>query len=522
MEEKCTDKFEFETAINLSTSSIDSPIIANTNDTSYTKKLAKVTTEEICLTQSNPHHVEVVVISEKQLGKVKFADKPTTSGTSMSSVMQGDYDGKSHNDFAGVIVDDEDEEDNDETTAGILDPYEISSSNLLPAIINDATNQSEPVAIGEDSSSTDGIQIIKVSDILRTSSSHSNSNSNTFNFNSSEVYIINDDEEEERATVCKNATVEEENKNVKKSIMEDKSEVLEEEQNNIMNLSQASLPRRSTSFQLTTFSSALSTSSSSEQNGVIMSTNGTMIFLETPVVEEQHHHIHNHHDIANKKASKKTNSGFKNDFLNTERSVKPKRLSDEFSKSVCDNDEVATSASPVLTKSTTSEAVDVIYDLTESQPGSETHVAHEKMSSRLKNMNLNPKNRYNSLDVSAAASTTQNLANSIPSNIPSTADIESMDLIERQDFENEKHLTGGIILKSSSLVKNNILNLGLAKSHMDHSLNKTSISSNHTNNNNNSSIEEQPTSSHLIRGYSSDSKVSFQKQINSKLKLFAL
>lgn len=42
-------------------------------------------------------------------------------------------------------------------------------------------------------------------------------------------------------------------------------------------------------------------------------------------------------------------------------------------------------------------------------------------------------------------------------------DVQSMDAIERRDFEDEQRLTGGIILKSSSLAKNDRLNLELVQ-----------------------------------------------------------
>lgn len=76
-------------------------------------------------------------------------------------------------------------------------------------------------------------------------------------------------------------------------------------------------------------------------------------------------------------------------------------------------------------------------------------------------------------------------------------DVQSMDAIERRDFEDEQRLTGGIILKSSSLAKNDRLNLELIQTQQ-----------NAQNSNNNPQQQQQPAKQQRV--VSSDSKYTYK------------
>ncbi|XP_065362516.1 F-box/WD repeat-containing protein 7 [Calliphora vicina] len=514
MEEKCIDQFE-TVALNLtkSSSSTITTTITSSNSCSTKAPFFLTSSSSLSSTSSSLSSTSSGNNSADQISLNSSADKEdfdkaTTSRSSMS-LLQEEFETNSQHDFAEVL-----DEDDETTTSGVLEAYEISSSNLLPTTNDDVTL--EPVAVVDDSSSTDAIQIIKVSD----ASTESAASNNGF-FNSSEIYVINDDDDDED-----DEDVEEDNDDecVDGEVIneaEDDDDIEEVVEGNLINIDdnlhieededeedddepedeeeECDMNTTNQSSKCTTQNTTSTQDTSSTQpqnNGVIMSTNGTMIFLETPVVEEQqHHHHHLHHaQIAN--SSKGTSSH--NDFVN-DNNVKPKRLSDEFSKNSANANETPTSSTAACSK-ILQESNDMIYDLTESQPCPETQ-AHERMSSRLKKMNLNhnnTNNNINSQDLPTSSSASGSKSSIL---MPTLSDIESMDLIERRDFENEQRLTGGIILKSSSLVKKNVLDLGLVKSQQQQQQQK--------NNNNANSGEEQPSSSHS-RGFSSDSKCTYK------------
>ncbi|KAM7355664.1 F-box and WD-40 domain protein 7 [Cochliomyia hominivorax] len=529
MEEKCIDQFE-TVALNLTKSSSTITTITSSDTCSVkTPFFLSSASSSSSSTSSNFSSLSstksttktgVDQISLKSLTDKEDFDKPTTSRSSMS-LLQEEFETNSQHDFAEVL-----DEDDETTTSGVLEAYEISSSNLLPTTNDDVT--SEPVAVVDDSSSTDAIQIIKVSD----ASTESSAGSNNGFFNSSEIYVINDDDDDDDdeedidevendddgevinedgeeddddieevvesnlISIDDNLHIEEEDDEEDVDDEEEEEEIVEDEEECDMNTTSQSSKRSSQN----TTSHQNTSSSQPQNNGVIMSTNGTMIFLETPVVEEQPHH---HHQSQFANSTKGTSH---NDFIN-ENNMKPKRLSDEFSKNSSNSNETPTSSTAVSSK-LHQETNDMIFDLTESQPCPETQ-AHERMSSRLKKMNLNHNNNTNSnSNINSQDLPTSSSLNASKSSLlmPTLSDIESMDLIERRDFEHEQRLTGGIILKSSSLIKNNVLDLGLVKSQQQQQQQQNVKSSN---GNSSHSGEEQPSSSHC-RGFSSDSKCTYK------------
>lgn len=487
MEEKCVEEFETvainlttkpnvttvkpSTAPHLSAESVKSHFLSSTSapSTSSTKPTLART---YCRTIS----------SNSNIGKAEEIDKATTSRGSMS-LLQEEFETNSQHAFAEVVLDDE------TTTSGVLEAYEISSSNLIhPSTTNDDVT-SETVAVADDSSSTDAIQIIKVSD----SSTGSSASNNAF-FNTSEVYVINDDDDDDDDGVDEGDVEEEDDivgvvvdsnlgNDMNNIVAEDIDEDDEDEEDS-MNTTNQSATRN-------TQINASGNTTNAINNGVIMSTNGAMIFMETPVVEEQqHHHLHHIPQMSNT-----SDGGSSNDFVG-DKNVKPKRLSDEFSKDSRDGDiETPTSSTTAALRGKQiiqEHGNNVIYDLSESQMCPE----NERMSSRLKKMNLNNSNCKNSQDIPSSSSKPATK----PSIVLSTlSDIESMDLIERRDFEQEQRLTGGIILKSSSLIKDDVLNLGMVKSQQQMNDNKSSHN-----------VEDHPPSSSHTRGFSSDSKCTYK------------
>ncbi|XP_037824484.1 F-box/WD repeat-containing protein 7 [Lucilia sericata] len=513
MEEKCIDQFETvalnltKTSSNITTTITPSNNCSNKTPFFITSSSSSSTSSTLSSTSNGSRSSTDQISLNSSVDKEDF-DKATTSRSSMS-LLQEEFETNSQHDFAEVL-----DEDDETTTSGVLEAYEISSSNLLPTTNDDVT--SEPVAVVDDSSSTDAIQIIKVSD----ASTESAASNNGF-FNPSEIYVINDDDDDEEEDDEDDDVDEEEDVVNEAEDDDDVEEIIEgnliniddnlhieededdddvedaedEEEECDMNITNQSSQR---STQNTTTSTQDSSTTQNQTNGVIMSTNGAMIFLETPVVEEQQHH--HHHHLHHSQITNSSKSTSLNEFAN-ENNMKPKRLSDEFSKNSANTNETPTSSTAASSK-LLQESNDMIYDLTESQPCPETQ-AHERMSSRLKKMNLNhgnTNNNINSQDLPTSSSSSASNSSSIL--MPSLSDIESMDLIERRDFEHEQRLTGGIILKSSSLIKNNVLDLGLVKSQQQQQQQKN-------NNNNANSGEEQPSSSHS-RGFSSDSKCTYK------------
>ncbi|XP_075164524.1 F-box and WD-40 domain protein 7 [Haematobia irritans] len=467
MEEKCIDEFE-AVAINLTKSSDSlklSTYTSNVNNSSGDN--IKESCAVVGKISANPNNDKVVDFY-----------KPNINRGSMSLLQEEDFETNSQHAFAEVVLDDE------TTTSGALDAYEISSSNLLPPSSangdDDEDVTSENVA-DENSSSTDAIRIIKVSSDSSTSSTSSN---NQF-CNTSEVYVINDDDDDdddEEAEEEDEDDIEEE---------EDDEEIEDE-----MNSTNQSANRNS---QINM--SARRATSNAINNGVIMSTNGSMIFLETPVVEEQQHPMH-HPPMS-------SSSQGTQEYVN-DKNVVPKRLSDEFSKAGEAGDETPSSSTTGESKATLlHQPKELIYDLSESQNNC---TENEHMSSRLKNMNLNQNKISQDLPSSSSkmSSSTSGQATKSATSIvmPTLSDIESMDLIERRDFENEQRLTGGIILKTSSLSKDDVLHLNLVKSRMVNNDSKRShiaVTAAAA-----AAAENHHATSTNSRGFSSDSKCTYK------------
>lgn len=541
MEEKCVDEFE-AVAINL-TKSIDATVetVASNRNLNtvgaatvikpyfLTSSLSSSSTSSPSNTSSSPpsttassssriycHHRNISPNSNND--KAVDFYKPSTSRGSMSLLQEEEFETNSQHAFAEVVLDDE------TTTSGVLEAYEISSSNLLPPSSthgdDDEEVTSEPVAVADDnSSSTDAIQIIKVSS--DSSSSTGSSASNNGFYNSSEVYVINDDDDEddeiEEDDDDEDDADETIDNNVDNEVIldeeaeddeDDEDDGDDEDEESDMNSTNQSSNRNSQINATTTGH----TTTNAISNGVIMSTNGAMIFLETPVVEDQQHPLHHHHHHPQMMTT--TADGGVGEFIN-DKNVVPKRLSDEFSKGSGDvGDETPSSSMAVINKTLLQhQPKELIYDLTESQVCPE----NERMSSRLKNMNLNQSNSKNSQDIptsssksamSSSSTTTRGELGVAPSAsivMSTLSDIESMDLIERRDFEQEQRATGGIILKTSSFSKDDMLHLGLVKSRMmmNNSNNDSQTSSHNI-------AEEHPTSSSNSRGFSSDSKCTYK------------
>ncbi|XP_022212693.2 F-box/WD repeat-containing protein 7 [Drosophila obscura] len=323
-----------------------------------------------------------------------------------------------------VVLDDE------SSTSGVLETFEISSSNSLPTSTRPASTVGVVVAV-DDSSSTDTIN-----DDDHPSSEHSRGGF----FNDSEeppiVCLINDDDDEEED--------EEE---------EDEDELIEDDYEDVEvivagidcpNTSQMALP-----------------------DGTIMTADGSKIFLETPVVEDALPHSHPGHPDGNDVPSE-----FGDQVVG-----KPKRLSDEFMLS---EDQVEDQHHARGTKSEPANS-----DNSRQEPddtATSTSLHDRLMSVRLKQMSLTANATSNPSPAASATSATSvasassggaqeeastsscsSSSNCNPQPL-SKADIQSMDLIERRDFETEQRLTGGIILRTSSLLSRNKLNLSLIKS----------------------------------------------------------
>ncbi|KAH8304996.1 hypothetical protein KR059_001102 [Drosophila kikkawai] len=285
--------------------------------------------------------------------------------------------------------------------------FEISSSNSLPTSAGAASTVG--VVAVDDSSSTDTINDGPV---------HA-SHSQVF-FNEPEedaedppvVCLINDDDDEDEDDPDPEVEPED----------EEDEELLEDDDDDI---AVAAIDCTNTS-QL-----ALS-------DGTIMAADGSKIFLETPVVEEAQPH-----------------PGQVTVASQAELAGKPKRLSDEFL--LGEEEQAAEGRGGIKSEA----GISVVDD----QPSEGDRL----MSVRLKQMSLTASAVSNpsSADIVAqeeTASTSSSRSSSNSSAGLSKADIESMDLIERRDFETEQRLTGGIILRTSSMLSQNKLNLSLIKS----------------------------------------------------------
>ncbi|KAH8379173.1 hypothetical protein KR009_003394 [Drosophila setifemur] len=278
--------------------------------------------------------------------------------------------------------------------------FEISSSNSLPTSAGAASTVG--VVAVDDSSSTDTINGGDGAGHPSSSSEHSQ---DFFNKEPPVVCLINDDDDED------DPEPEEE---------EDEEELIEEDEDDVVDLVVAAIDCPNTS-QL-----ALG-------DGTIMAADGSKIFLETPVVEEAQPHPHPDPD--------------------QELTGKPKRLSDEFllgeDAELMDNQQQQTQARGIKS---------------EPENPDNSSLRDRLMSVRLKQMSLTTSAASNASAVVQEEASTSSASNGSNSNSAlSKADIESMDLIERRDFETEQRLTGGIILRNSSMMSQNKLNLSLIK-----------------------------------------------------------
>ncbi|KAH8303569.1 hypothetical protein KR018_003495 [Drosophila ironensis] len=298
--------------------------------------------------------------------------------------------------------------------------FEISSSNSLPASAGAASTVG--VVAVDDSSSTDTIN--GGGDSAHRTGSCDEHSQGFFNAEEEPpvVCLINDDDEDEDDQEPEDPEEDED------------EELIEEEDGDedVVDLVVAAIDCPNTS-QLPL------------PDGTIMAADGSKIFLETPVVEEAqpHPHPHPHPDQM---------------LPQSELAGKPKRLSDEFLLV-----EDAEQAANQQQEPQQSRGI-------KSDPENPETCLHDRlMSVRLKQMTLTAGTAANPSPAASAvvqeeASTSSSSSSSNSSSALSRADIESMDLIERRDFETEQRLTGGIILRNSSMMSQNKLNLSLMKS----------------------------------------------------------
>ncbi|XP_067645673.1 F-box/WD repeat-containing protein 7 [Eurosta solidaginis] len=376
--------------------------------------------------------------------------QPSTSSgsnkSSMSLLQEESVD--SQHAFAEVL-------DDETTTSGVLETFEISSSNSLPP---DCLHVHREVVV-DDNSSTDTIKLVEESDV--------GSSSNNKFFNVSEVYVINDDDDDDD---------DEDDDDVVAEVV-DEAEV---EDDDSANVNQQHCKQDNDNEQQQDHSCYSSHSQLNNHMGgsVIVTNGGATIYLETPMVEDHQHHHHQQHHHHHVQLDNEVGGNTSEFVAETGKTGKPKRLSDEFMLTdeaepfgkVIENNKCENASN--ATNNNIFEGV--------SSGGGGTELLPDRMSFRLKKMNINnqsattqPKvkesnNSNNSFDKNAerpsiAKSSIDNDVVLLP-DAQSVADIESMDLIERRDFETEQRLTGGIILKGSSLIKKNMLNLRLIKS----------------------------------------------------------
>ncbi|EDW93385.1 F-box/WD repeat-containing protein 7 [Drosophila yakuba] len=297
--------------------------------------------------------------------------------------------------------------------------FEISSSNSLPTSAG-AVSTVGVVAV-DDSSSTD---TLNGHPGLGHPASSEHSRQGFFNEDNEDppvVCLINDDDDDE------DPEPEE----------DDEEEPIEEEDEDVEDIVTGAIDCPNTS-QL-----ALA-------DGTIMAADGSKIFLETPVVEEAQPH-----------PGQVVTTGSQSELTG-----KPKRLSDEFLLGEEDQAE-----NLALGRGNKSELVGPVDDNpSEGDDAATCFSLHDRlMSVRLKQMSLTANAVSNPSPAASANAAAQEEAStsnssSTSSTALSKADIESMDLIERRDFETEQRLTGGIILRTSSMMSQNKLNLSLIKS----------------------------------------------------------
>nr|XP_036670530.1 F-box/WD repeat-containing protein 7 [Drosophila suzukii]XP_036670531.1 F-box/WD repeat-containing protein 7 [Drosophila suzukii] len=391
------------------------------------------------------------------LGAVGSAGSPEAGGeafVSMSTLRDDVEDvcvsSNSQHGFA-VVLDDE------------SSTFEISSSNSLPTSAGAASTVG--VVAVDDSSSTDTLNGGHPGLGHTASSEHSRQGFfNEDNEDPPVVCLINDDDDDEEP----------------EPEDEFEEELIEDDDEDVVDIVVAAIDCPNTS-QL-----ALA-------DGTIMAADGSKIFLETPVVEEAQPH-----------PGQVVTTGPQSELTG-----KPKRLSDEF---LLGEEEQAENLA--LGRSIKSEPVSAGLDdnPSEGDDAATCSSLHDRlMSVRLKQMSLTANAVSNPSPAASAnaaapeeASTSSSSSNS--SSALSKADIESMDLIERRDFETEQRLTGGIILRTSSMMSQNKLNLSLIKS--------VAGGSRMANGSGAANSDDWPSSSNG-RTVSSDSKYTYNKDLST-------
>ncbi|XP_030380133.1 F-box/WD repeat-containing protein 7 [Scaptodrosophila lebanonensis] len=366
--------------------------------------------------------------------ELKTQLEPTTSEVvgSMSKLREDVEDLVSSNSQHGfaVVLDDE------SSTSGVLETFEISSSNSLP--ISTAGASTVGVVAVDDSSSTDTLN-----GQMESASDHSVSSINNAFFNDPPVVsLLNDDEDDDDEDIVED----EEDEDVVAVVNGQTINSAED----CANTSQMAL-------------------TDGTVNAIIMTTDGSKIYLETPVVEDVQAH-------PNSTGTNAVQSEF------GEKTGNPKRLSDEFMFGEDHAEEYATatqglsticSSEATTTRGIKSEQASDISGADDTDSGSsgnaevESSLHDRLMSVRLKQMSLTT--NASALPAQDGVVCVEAPVSSSHAPPMSKADIESMDLIERCDFENEQRLTGGIVLKTSSVMSKNKLNLSLIKSCMDNS-----------------------------------------------------
>ncbi|KAL7732011.1 hypothetical protein ACLKA6_015775 [Drosophila palustris] len=375
-----------------------------------------------------------------------------------------------HGGFA-VVLDDE-----SSTETGVLETFEISSSNSLPthstgtaASVEVSTVHSVVVVPVDDSSSTDTLNGNENGGNSEDHSVSASSMNNVFfndNDNDNEppvVCLINDDDDFDEEDIVEEE--EEDNED------EDDDEEVQQQQQQ-----QQSMPIDCPN-------------TSQIDGGIITTADGSKIFLETPVVEEpQSHPINHHHHHPN--IATAANVAQSDGML----TGKPKRLSDEFDAQDPDPEQEQEEATRGVKSESDAGQGDV----------ASTSLHDRQMSVRLKQMSLTANSTSNSTEAmppSSGQAHHSTLSHSHSHSL-SKADIESMDRIERRDFETEQRLTGGIVLGTSKLISKNRLNLSLINAGGAAGAAGGSASGS-------SSSDDWPSSSNG-RAFSSDSKCTYK------------
>ncbi|KAM8710765.1 hypothetical protein ACLKA7_017401 [Drosophila subpalustris] len=346
-----------------------------------------------------------------------------------------------HGGFA-VVLDDE-----SSTETGVLETFEISSSNSLPTTHSTGTGTGTGTAasaevstvrsVVDDSSSTD---TLNGNENGGNSEDHSVSASSMNN-----VFFNDNDNDNEPPVVCLINDDDDFDEEEEEEDEDDDEEVQQQQQ---------SMPIDCPN-------------TSQIDGGIITTADGSKIFLETPVVEEPQSHAINHHPNAATVANVAPSDGML--------TGKPKRLSDEFDAQDPEQEREATRG----VKSESDVASTSLHD--------------RQMSVRLKQMSL-----------TANSNSTEAHSHSL-----SKADIESMDRIERRDFETEQRLTGGIVLGTSKLITKNRLNLSLINAGGAAAGGGGGASAGGGSASGSSSSDDWPSSSNG-RAFSSDSKCTYK------------